>query len=84
MTSISAAAYVLLPKRGLAFSLKGGVLLREGSEEPLPGVYRRLANWFDGYSRANQDTIERLYRFFTVATVAVLAEAMLWLLEIAL
>jgi len=29
-TSISAASYVLLPKRGLVFSLKGGVLLREG------------------------------------------------------
>lgn len=83
-TSISAASYVLLPKRGLVFSLKGGVLLREGSGEPLQDVHRRLAHWFDAYSRANQDTIERLYRFFAVATVAVLVEAMLWLLEIAL
>jgi len=47
-------------------------------------VQRRLAHWLDGYYDSNQDIIERLYTGFRIATGAVLAEAMLWLLKLAL
>jgi hypothetical protein len=82
--SIAASAYVLLPKQGLNFTLRGSVLLREEEDVPLAEVHRRLASWLDGYYDTNQDTMERLYSAFRVATVAVLAEAMLWLLKLAL
>jgi hypothetical protein len=82
--SIAASAFVLLPKEGLNFTLRGSVLLREEEGLPLAELHRRLAYWLDGYYDSNQDTIERLYSAFQIATVAVLAEAMLWLLKLAL
>ena len=82
--SIAASAYVLLPKQGLNFTLRGSVLLREEEGVPLTEVHRRLAYWLDGYYDFNQDTIERLYSVFRVATVAVLVEAMMWLFKLAL
>ena len=50
-------------------------MLRDEEGVPLAEVHRRLAYWLDGYYDSNQDTIERLYSAFRVATVAVLAEA---------
>jgi hypothetical protein len=81
--SLATAAYVLAPHRGLIFTLRGGVLLREEQDVPVPEVHRRLAFWLDGYYDSNQDIIERLYIAFRAATAAVLAEAMLWLLKLA-
>jgi hypothetical protein len=82
--SIAASAYVLMPKKGLNFTLRGSVLLREDEDVPLAELHRRLAYWLDGYYDSNQDTIERLYSVFRVASVAVLVEAMMWLLKLAL
>ncbi len=45
---------------------------------------RRLAYWLDAYYDSNQNIVERLYIAFRIATWAVLAEAMLWLLKLAL
>jgi len=59
-------------------------VLRDEEDRPLAELHRRLAYWLDGYYDSNQDTIERLYSAFRVATVAVLTEAMLWLLKLAL
>jgi hypothetical protein len=84
VVSIGAAAYVIAPKPGLTFTFRGGVLLREGEGVPLNEVERRLAHWLDEYYDANQNIVERLYIGFRIATWAVLAEAMLWLLKLAL
>jgi hypothetical protein len=73
-----------MPKKGLNFTLRGSVLLREDEDVPLAELHRRLAYWLDGYYDSNQDTIERLYSVFRVASVAVLVEAMMWLLKLAL
>jgi hypothetical protein len=82
--SIAASAYVLLPKQGLIFTFRGSALLRDDADVPLAELHRRVAYWLDGYHDSNQDTIERLYTAFQIATVAVLAEAMLWLFKLAL
>ena len=84
VVSIAAAAYVLLPKGDLKFTLRGGVLLREQEDVPIKEVERRLAYWLDDYYDSNQDVVERLYKGFRVATAAMLVEAILWLLKLAL
>jgi hypothetical protein len=82
--SIAASAYVLLPKKGLIFTFRGSALLREEESVPLAELHRRISYWLDDYYDANQDTIERLYGAFRVATFAVLIEAMMWLFKLAL
>jgi hypothetical protein len=82
--AILATSYILLPKEGLTFTLRGSVLLREEEGVSRPEVERRLAYWLDGFYDGNQNTIEKLYNAFRVATGSVLVEAMLWLIKLAL
>jgi hypothetical protein len=84
--SIAAGTYVLLPKTGLIFALRGSVLFEREFEKaiPLTETYRRLAYWLEAYHDDNQPVVDRLFGFFRVATVAVLLQVVLWILEIVL
>ena len=84
VASIAALTYILLPKGNLIFSVRGSVLFEEEFEEAvaLAETYRRLAYWLEGYHEANQVIVERLFLYFRVATLAVLLQVVLWVLEI--
>lgn len=84
VASIAALTYVLLPKGNLIFSVRGSVLFEEEFEEAvaLAETYRRLAYWLEGYHDANQVIVDRLFGYFRLATVAVLLQVVLWVLEI--
>lgn len=78
--TILGGLYVLIPRGGLIFALRGTVLLEEEFGEPggLPEVHRRLTYWLEGFRDDNQRIIDRLFRAFSVAALAVLAEVILW------
>jgi len=78
--TILGGLYILMPRSGLIFALRGTVLLEEEFGEPggLPEVHRRLAYWLEGYRDDNQRIIERLFRVFSAAALGVLAEVILW------
>ena len=83
--SVAAATYVLLPKPNLIFALRGSVLFEEESQQrlPLDETHRRLAYWLEGFHAANQVAVDRLFTWFRVATLAVLLQVVLWVMEIA-
>lgn len=72
--------YVLIPRGGLIFALRGTVLLEEEFGEPggLPEIHRRLAYWLEGYRDDNQRIIDRLFHAFSAAALGVLVEVILW------
>jgi hypothetical protein len=72
--------YVLMPRGGLIFALRGSVLLQEEFGEPggLPELHRRLTYWIEGFRDANQRIIDRLFLAFSAAALGVLAEVILW------
>jgi hypothetical protein len=83
--SVGAATYVLLPKSNLIFSVRGSVLFEEGSQQglPLDETYRRLAYWLEGFHESNQIAVDGLFAWFRIATLAVLLQVVLWVMEIA-
>jgi hypothetical protein len=82
--SIAAGLYVLLPKPGLIFSLRGSVLFESEFEDAtaIGETHRRLAYWLDGYYDANEAVIQSLFKWFRWATIGVLAQVVLWIVEI--
>jgi len=78
--TILGGLYVLIPRGGLIFALRGTVLLEAEFGEPggLPEVHRRLTYWLEEFRDDNQRIIDRLFRAFSVAALAVLAEVILW------
>lgn len=84
--SIFASVYVLLPKSELIFAVRGSVLFEQEVTDPggLAETHRRLAYWLEEYHDANQPTIERLFSLYRVATLAGLAEVVLWSIELSL
>src|SRR2546423_1665919 len=85
VVSIAACLWVLMPKTGFIFALRGSVLLEEEAADPggLAETYRRLAYWLEEYHDDNQPILERLFIAYQAATVAVLAEVMMWSLQLA-
>ena len=83
--SVAAATYVLLPKSNLVFALRGTVLFEEEFQQgvPLDETHRRLAYWLEEFHAQNQLVIDRLVSLFRVATLAVLLQVVLWVVEIA-
>jgi len=78
--SLSAALFVLLPWRGLQFSLKGS-LLYEGLrvyEEDDEEIHRRAAYWLEELWRENELVIARLYPLFTSSAAVLVLELVLW------
>lgn len=82
--SILCAAFVLLPRRDLVFAISGSVLA--DSESGAPGgmaeTYRRLAFWLDGFAEENDVRLQPLIRAYKGATLALVAEVILWSIEI--
>jgi hypothetical protein len=83
--SVGAAMYVLLPKTNLIFSVRGSVLFEEESQQglPLDETHRRLAYWLEGFHETNQVTVDALFAWFRIATLAVLLQVVLWVMELA-
>ena len=84
MLSLGAALYVLLPRKGMRFSLRGPVVytsLYEQRDDP-EELYRRLAYWLEDFWSANQDVIDKLYPFFTAAVVLLLVQLVLWAVDL--
>jgi hypothetical protein len=80
VSSIGASVYVLLPKESLIFSLSGTVFIEQTLAEDidLTETYRRLAYWVEGYSAGNAATVARLFAWYRIAVLALLAEVCLW------
>jgi hypothetical protein len=78
--SVLASVFILMPRSGLIFALRGTVLLEEefGEDAGLAEVHRRLAYWLEEFRDSNQDIIEALFKAFWVATAGVLAEVAFW------
>ena len=78
--TILGGLYILMPRGGLIFALRGTVLLEEEFGEPggLPEIHRRLAYWLEGYRDDNQRIMDRLFHVFSVAALGVFAEVILW------
>jgi hypothetical protein len=85
VVSVGASMYVLVPKEGLIFALRGSVLFEEEYDEPggLPETYRRLAYWLDTYYESNHPTVRWMFRGYWIAAIAVLGQVLLWVLELA-
>jgi hypothetical protein len=83
-SSVIAGTYVLLPKPGLVFALRGSVLYESEFQDAvdLNETHRRLAYWLERFYDQNQNDVERLFRFFRGATLAVLLQVILWIFEI--
>jgi len=84
--SIASGIYVLLPKPGLIFGLRGSVLFEREFEDvtQIGETYRRLAHWIEAYYDDNEVIIRRLYQWFRGATIGVMVQVILWILEIIL
>ena len=85
VASIVFSAFVLIPRRELVFSLRGTALLEAERGDPggLDETYRRLTHWTERFLDANQPLIDRRFSAYRRATVAVVAQVLLWVLEIA-
>jgi hypothetical protein len=82
--SLMATLYVLLPKDHLVFALDGPelyVALYEFRDD-MPEVHRRVAYWVAGFRADNQDTLDRLSDAYRMATLALVAQVLLWALHL--
>ena len=82
--SIVFMAFILMPTEKLIFSLRGTALLEAERGDPggLPETYRRLAHWIEGYLDDNQPLIDLRFAWYRRATALVVAQVVLWVLEI--
>ena len=85
VASILVMAYVLVPTSSLVFSLRGTALLEAERGDPggLQETYRRLAYWVEGFLDENQPLIDSRFLAYKWATALVVAQVVLWVLEIA-
>lgn len=74
--SLAASLYVLLPRRDLFFTIRGGGLYEEHYEwrEDAAEVYRRLAYALDRVWDVNDARLTRVFVAFTIAAGALAAE----------
>ncbi len=80
VVSIGCCLYILLPKRGVAFSINATTIyeaLFEVSDDA-DEQHRRLIYWLEGYWARNQTVIERLGRSFAAAAFALAIQMVLW------
>jgi len=76
VVSISLDVFILLPKQGLIFALKGRGLYEDGFliRDEMPEVYLRLTYQLDAFWESNDAKIEWLIRAFAFAAVALVIE----------
>jgi hypothetical protein len=84
--SLMSSLYVLLPTKRIKSLADGGVLLdaRSAEADSAPEIYRRLAATFDLTCMTNEPRIESLGRVLTLASAAIVAEVVLWALQLGL
>jgi hypothetical protein len=82
--SVFACVYVLLPKPGLIFAVRGTTLFEEEYGAGLNEAHRRLAYWLEDFADGNQPTLDRFFVLYRLAAAAVLVEVILWSVEIAI
>jgi hypothetical protein len=84
--SLVLSLYVLLPTKKIKSLVAGGELLgsTHPQRDPSTDAYRRLGKTCDRISAANEFHIEMLGRAFTLASVAIVIEVVLWGLQLAL
>lgn len=83
--SVGSSLYVLMPKRGLVFSLAGSVLY-EGLfdfRDDMAEVYRRVTYELDRFWESNDVRLQRLFLAFRVAAIALGVEVVLLLASVA-
>lgn len=82
--SVAASIYVLAPKDGLIFALRGSALFEAEQDDPggLPETHRRLAYWLESFYDENHKTIRWMFRAYWAATIAVLGQVLLWVFEL--
>lgn len=78
--SLGAALLVLLPWRGLQFSLKGSLLYESLRvyEENEEEIHRRATYWLEELWRENELVIARLYPLFTSSAATLVLELVFW------
>jgi hypothetical protein len=83
--SVSACVYVLVLKPRLIFSIRGTRLFDAEYHEGdvTAEAYRRLAYWLEDFIDSNQPIINRLFWMYRIAAVTVLAEVILWSIQVA-
>jgi hypothetical protein len=77
--SIVLCLSVLLPQRGLVFSVSGLRVFETsygGQEEG--ETYHRLVHWLEGRWMLNQEKIDALGRYFLAAAMALTVQLVLW------
>jgi hypothetical protein len=76
LVSMAASVYVLLPKKGLVFSLVGSAVFERlfAVEGGMPEVHRRLAYDLDRFWEENDKKMRRLLRSFQLAASALVVE----------
>jgi hypothetical protein len=84
VASVATSIYVLAPKDGLIFALRGSVLFESEHDDPggLPETHRRLAYWLESFYDENHTTIKWMFRAYWAATIAVLSQVLLWVFEL--
>jgi hypothetical protein len=84
--SLVLCLYILLPTKRIKSVAEGSDLLSEclSDVDPATDAYRRLVGTYDKVWETNTPHIERLGRVFTLASGAILAEVVLWALQLAI
>ena len=84
VVSIGLAAYVVFPQPGLIFSIRGSTLIDSEADDPagIRETYRRLAYWLEGFLDDNQPLIDKRFAAYRLATIALLGQVVLWVVEI--
>jgi hypothetical protein len=86
VASVVFAARVLLPQGEMIFSLRGSALYEFETEDEvgIAETYRRLTYWLEGYHEENRPKVARLFGFYRISVLALLAEIGFWSLQLAL
>jgi hypothetical protein len=84
--SLVFSLYVLLPTKRIKSLADGGALLdlTLAERDPVKDAYGRLAETCDRIAATNEPHVEMLGRVFTLASVAIIVEVLLWGLQLAL
>jgi hypothetical protein len=83
--SVVLGLVVLSPRGDLVFALRGSVLFEAEFDDPrgIDETKRRLAYWLEDFRDDNQPKIDRMYLAYRGVALAILIEAILWSLGIA-
>lgn len=83
--SVIGCVSILILNPRLVFGFRGTRVFEEeyAPRESINEAHRRLAYWLEIFFDRNQPTLNRLFVLYQVAAVALLAEVILWTIELA-